>query len=34
MENNLPIIVFNIMKRGNVEKIVQGKRIGTTVRNV
>ncbi|NOS35701.1 MAG: UMP kinase [Deltaproteobacteria bacterium] len=34
MENNLPIIVFNIMKRGNVEKIVQGKRVGTTVRNV
>jgi len=31
MENNLPIIVFNIMKRGNVEKIAQGKRVGTTV---
>ncbi|MCP3676869.1 MAG: UMP kinase, partial [Deltaproteobacteria bacterium] len=33
MENNLPIIVFNIMKRGNVEKIVQGKRVGTIVRD-
>ncbi len=33
MENNLPIIVFNIMKRGNVEKIVQGKSVGTTVRD-
>jgi len=33
MENNLPIIVFNIMERGNVERIVQGERVGTTVRD-
>ncbi|MFQ5328524.1 MAG: UMP kinase [Thermodesulfobacteriota bacterium] len=31
MENNLPIIVFNIMKRGNVERVVQGEMVGTTV---
>jgi uridylate kinase len=32
MENNLPIIVFNIMKRGNVERVVQGEMVGTTVK--
>jgi uridylate kinase len=31
MENNLPIVVFNIMKKGNIEKIVKGHKIGTIV---
>lgn len=31
MENSLPIIVFNIKKKGNIEKIVRGHKIGTIV---
>lgn len=31
MENNLPIIVFNF-KRGNLEKIIQGEKIGTLIK--
>ena len=30
-ENNLPIIVFNMNKHGNLKKIIEGKDIGTTV---
>ena len=30
-ENNLPIIVFNMNKPGNLKKIIEGKEIGTTV---
>ena len=30
-ENKLPIIVFDINKKGNLIKIVQGKKIGTKV---
>ncbi len=32
MDNNLPIIVFNLMGKGNVKKIIEGKKIGTLVR--
>jgi len=32
MDNNLPIIVFNLEKRGNLKKIVQGEKVGTIVR--
>jgi uridylate kinase len=32
MENNLPIIVFNLRGKDNMKKVVQGKRIGTIVR--
>ncbi len=32
MENNLPIIVFNLRGKDNMKKIVQGKRVGTIVR--
>jgi uridylate kinase len=32
MENNLPIIVFNLRGMDNMKKVVQGKRIGTIVR--
>lgn len=30
-ENNIPVIVFNMNKKGNFEKIVLGQKIGTTV---
>jgi uridylate kinase len=32
MENNLPIIVFNLRGKDNMKKVAQGKRIGTIVR--
>jgi uridylate kinase len=32
MDNNLPIIVFNMRSKGNILKIIEGKRIGTLVR--
>jgi len=31
MDNNLPIIVFNLKKEGNLERIIMGEKIGTTV---
>jgi uridylate kinase len=31
MDNELPIIVFNLGERGNVMKVVQGQEVGTTV---
>jgi uridylate kinase len=31
MDNNLPIMVFSLMKSGNIRKILEGKKIGTTV---
>lgn len=31
-DNNLPIIVFSLLKRGNIKKILEGKKIGTLVR--
>lgn len=33
MEENIPTVVFNLFKKGNIKNIVQGKRIGTIVRN-
>ena len=32
MDNNLPIIVFNIKETGNIKRIVMGEKIGTLVR--
>jgi len=32
MENDLPIVVFDISKRGNVKRVVMGEPIGTLVR--
>lgn len=32
MDNKLPIIVFNLKMRGNIEKIVKGAKVGTIVR--
>jgi uridylate kinase len=31
MDNSLPIIVFNIKKKGNIKRIIQGEKIGTLV---
>ncbi len=33
MENQLPIIVFNLFKRGNIKRVIQGEKIGTVVSN-
>jgi len=33
MENNIPIIVFDFFKPGNVERVLAGCRIGTLVKN-
>ncbi len=32
MENNLPIVVFNITQRGNIARAARGEKIGTLVR--
>lgn len=32
MDNNLPIIVFNLRGKGNIRKIIEGEKIGTLVR--
>lgn len=32
MDNNLPITVFSMMKKGNIKKVLEGKKIGTLVR--
>ncbi len=32
MENNLPIIVFNLLQKGNIKKAIYGEKIGTLVR--
>ena len=31
MDNNLPIIVFNLMEKGNIKRVVSGESIGTLV---
>jgi uridylate kinase len=31
MDNRLPIIVFNIMEKGNIKRVVRGEEIGTLV---
>ena len=33
MDNNLPIIVFDLLKRGNIQRVVDGQMIGTVVSN-
>ena len=33
MDNNIPIIVFDINEHGNLLKVVEGKKIGTTVKS-
>ena len=31
MDNNLPIIVFNLKQHGNLKKVILGEKIGTKV---
>ncbi|MBD3427202.1 MAG: UMP kinase [Candidatus Omnitrophica bacterium] len=31
MDNDMPIVVFNIKKKGNIKKAIEGKKIGTTI---
>ncbi|MBI4972111.1 MAG: UMP kinase [Candidatus Omnitrophica bacterium] len=33
MDNSLPIIVFNLIKKGNIKKVIIGQNIGTSVGN-
>lgn len=33
MEGNIPIVVFNLFKEGNIKSIVMGNKVGTTVRS-
>lgn len=33
MDNDIPIIVFNINEKGNLKKVLEGKKIGTIVEN-
>jgi uridylate kinase len=33
MDNNLPIIVFDLTHRGNIKRVILGENIGTTVSN-
>lgn len=33
-ENKLPIIVFNLMEKGNIRRIVMGEKIGTIVKDI
>lgn len=32
MDNNLPIVVFNLRGKGNIRRLIEGKKIGTLVR--
>jgi uridylate kinase len=32
MDNKLPIIVFNLIKEGNIKRVISGEKIGTTVK--
>lgn len=32
MDNNLPIIVFSLMKKGNIKRVLTGEKIGTIVK--
>lgn len=34
MDNNIPIIVFDINKKGNLKQVIDGKKIGTIVKNM
>jgi len=33
MENNIPIIVFDFFKKGNIQRVLAGKKIGTLISN-
>jgi uridylate kinase len=31
MDNGMPIVVFNLNRRGNIRRVVLGERVGSTV---
>ena len=31
-ENNLPVIVFNVLKHGNIKRIIFGEKVGTLIK--
>jgi len=31
MDNNLPIVVFDLATHGNIQRVIQGERVGTKV---
>ncbi|HNH11299.1 MAG TPA: UMP kinase, partial [Leptospiraceae bacterium] len=33
MENNMPIIVFDIFQKGNLQRIINGETVGTLISN-
>ena len=33
MEGNIPIVVFDLFEKGNIEKVIRGKKVGTIVRS-
>lgn len=33
MEGNIPIVVFDLFEKGNVEKVIRGEKVGTIVRS-
>ena len=33
MENRLPVVVFNLFEEGNIERVVKGENLGTTIRS-
>lgn len=33
MDNSIPIIVFNLLKKGNIKKVILGEQIGTIINN-
>jgi uridylate kinase len=33
IENNLPVVVFDLFKEGNLERVVRGEELGTRIRN-
>ena len=32
MDNDIPLVVFNMNERGNIQRVVKGESIGTTVK--
>lgn len=32
MDNNIPLVVFNVNKPGNIKKVVMGENIGTVIK--
>jgi uridylate kinase len=31
MENKIPIVIFNLMEKGNIKRVVMGEKVGSLV---